>query len=205
MTSDEYVNQVNRLMDLQNAYMGIFLAVLGVVLAIMGFLQWRLSDKQVEKIKSETEKKLLDQFNYKLEGSIKENKKTLLNSIRYPLFQTIDLNLMTDIRLIELPSKIEQILHSLEGITEIYDYEYNILESTLLYFWNHEDEVMSNKKRDFVNNYLSIEYIYIFIENRCNEDQKQDDRYKTLKVEMNHFKNKYKGNFEKYLNDLESI
>lgn len=199
MTSDEYVNQVDRLMDLQNNNMVIFLTMLSVVLVFMGFLQWRLSDKQVEKIKSETEKKLLGQFNYKLEESMKENRKTVLNSIRFPLFQKINLILEADIRLMELPSKIEQILHSLEEITEIYDYEYKILENTLMYIWKHEDEVMINEKQDFVNNYLSIEYIYIFMKNRCNEDQKQDDRYKTLESRMKHFEHKYKNICNQYL------
>lgn len=58
MTSEEYVNQVNRLIDLQNIYIGIFLTILSIILAAVLYFQWRLSDKKIEKIilsaKSET-------------------------------------------------------------------------------------------------------------------------------------------------------
>lgn len=199
MTSEEYVQQIDRLMSLQNTYFTIFIAIIAIVIGFIGFLQFRISDKQIEKIQNETEENLLDQFNSKLEESVKNNKITLLNSTRYPLFQTIDLILMTDIRLSELPMKIEQILHSLEDIKELYEYEYDILKSTVIYFNKYKDEVMSMNERVFVNNYLSIEYIHNFITSRLTSNQKETEDYKMLKDEMEQFKFNYESRFNDYM------
>lgn len=82
MTSEEYVNQVNRLIDLQNIYLGIFLTILSIILAAVLYFQWRLSDKKIEKIKlsaksetvSEIERILgvsnLEEFKNDIEGKI---------------------------------------------------------------------------------------------------------------------------------------
>ncbi len=61
--SEQYVGQVNRLMDLQNTYLITFLTILGLVLAIFAFLQWRLSTSQIEKIKDDIEVKLNEKYN----------------------------------------------------------------------------------------------------------------------------------------------
>ena len=50
MTSAEYVSQVNRLMDLQNNYFNIFITILALTLGFLGILQWRITDKQIDKM-----------------------------------------------------------------------------------------------------------------------------------------------------------
>lgn len=59
MNSEEYVNQVNRLVDLQNTYLQIFLAILAMVLAFIIFVQWRLNDKQLEQLKEKTKQETI--------------------------------------------------------------------------------------------------------------------------------------------------
>lgn len=202
LTSEEYVQQVDRFMNLQNLYLGIFLGILAIVVAIFGVFQWRLSDEQVEKIKNETEKKLLDQFNIKLEESRENNKQIVLNSTRYPLFQTIDLILMTDIRIDSLPRKIEQILHSLENISEIYDYEFSILRKALTYFVQKNEKVMTENKNNYIDNYLSIEYIFSFVEKRLSEEQKMTGAYRKLIDDRKKFKDKNNELFEGYMSGI---
>lgn len=203
MVSEEYMNTIDNLINSQNNYFNMFLAILSVMLTVflflIGFFQWRLSDKQVEKIKAETEKKLLDQFNSKLEESRNENMWIVLNSTRYPLFQTIDLILMTDIRLSSLPPKIEQILHSLESVKEVHDYEFKILTNTLVYFYENTDKIMDGDRDDFVTNYLSIEYIYIFVAKRVIEEQRLTEDFTKIDDGMKQFKDKYYTIFESYM------
>lgn len=62
MTSEEYVNQVNRLMDLQTTYLNIFLWFLGVVIAIMLALQWWLNSKQMKQIKELTRRETIKEI-----------------------------------------------------------------------------------------------------------------------------------------------
>lgn len=59
MNSEEYVNQVNRLMDLQNVYLQIFLALVAIVLGFLGFLQWRLSTKELDNLKEKTKQETI--------------------------------------------------------------------------------------------------------------------------------------------------
>lgn len=70
--SEKYVDQVNRLMDLQNTYLSIFLTVLGLVLAFFAFLQWRLSTNQIDKIKVDIEKELNEKYNLQAIKDIEE-------------------------------------------------------------------------------------------------------------------------------------
>lgn len=60
--NDQYVDAINRSMDLQNVYLGVFLAILTVVLGFIGVLQWRLSSKQIETIKIDTKKATIDEM-----------------------------------------------------------------------------------------------------------------------------------------------
>ena len=53
MTSAEYVSQVNRLMDLQNNYFNIFITILALTLGFLGVFQWRITDKQIDKMKND--------------------------------------------------------------------------------------------------------------------------------------------------------
>lgn len=66
MNSEEYVNQVNRLVDLQNTYLQIFLAILATVLAFIVFVQWRLNDKQLEQLKEKTKQETIKEIEKKL-------------------------------------------------------------------------------------------------------------------------------------------
>lgn len=66
MTSEEYVAQVDRLMNLQTVYLNIFLVILFGVLGFIGFLQWRLSKERIEKLKQETKVETLNEVKKEL-------------------------------------------------------------------------------------------------------------------------------------------
>lgn len=80
MTSEEYVNQVNRLMDLQTTYLNIFLWFLGVVIAIMLALQWWLNSKQMKQIKELTRQETIKEIEKTLGVSSLEEFKTYINN-----------------------------------------------------------------------------------------------------------------------------
>lgn len=60
MTSEEYVVQVNRLMDLQNVYMGLFITVLFGIFGFFAYFQWRLNTTQAEEIRTKTIKEIAE-------------------------------------------------------------------------------------------------------------------------------------------------
>ena len=80
ITSEEYVNQVDRLISLQNVYLSIFLAVLAIILAFVGVLQWKLSTKQIEKIKDSIDQELDAKYNLQAIRNI-ENTTAAINKI----------------------------------------------------------------------------------------------------------------------------
>lgn len=78
MKSEEYIEQVNRLMDLQNLYLTIFLTILGMVIAIAAFLQWRMSEKQMKQIKETTKAELIEKYKLgSINDRIDENEKEI--------------------------------------------------------------------------------------------------------------------------------
>lgn len=93
MTSEEYIEQVNRLMDLQTTYLNIFLWFLGIVIAIMLVLQWWLNSKQMKQIKEltkqETIKEIeeslgvssLEDFKHDVKHQIKNIKRDINNQV----------------------------------------------------------------------------------------------------------------------------
>lgn len=66
MNSEEYVQQVNRLMDLQTTYLNIFLWLIGSLIAVALIMQWRISNKDIDKLRTE--------FNNKIEKIEEKNK-----------------------------------------------------------------------------------------------------------------------------------
>lgn len=66
MTSEQYVESVKQMMNQQNVFFGVFIAILGIVLVFVGVMQWRLSDKQLKSIKEETRSEVLEEINIKL-------------------------------------------------------------------------------------------------------------------------------------------
>ena len=75
MTSEEYVNQVNRLVDLQNTYLSIFLTILSIILAAVLYFQWRLSNRKIERIKLSTKAETIAEIERILDvSSLKEFK-----------------------------------------------------------------------------------------------------------------------------------
>lgn len=62
MTSEEYVAQVDRLMNLQNTYLSIFLGILGLATAIFVVFQWRYSDRQIEKVIQKTKRETITEI-----------------------------------------------------------------------------------------------------------------------------------------------
>ena len=59
-------DQIDRLISLNNWTVGIFITIIFAVIGFIGFLQWRLSDKQIQSIKIDLEKEI--SAKYKLES-----------------------------------------------------------------------------------------------------------------------------------------
>lgn len=66
MSSDQYVESVKQMMNQQNVFFSIFLAILAIVLTFVGVIQWRLSSKQIELIKQQTKEELEKEIALKL-------------------------------------------------------------------------------------------------------------------------------------------
>lgn len=62
MTSEEYVQQVNRLMDLQNTYLQVFLWILGAAISILALIQWRFTSQQLNKLKEKTKQETIKEI-----------------------------------------------------------------------------------------------------------------------------------------------
>ena len=69
MSSEEYINQVNRLIDLQNIYLQIFLTMIALILGFIGIIQWRLNTKQLEQLKEQTKQETINEIEESLEVS----------------------------------------------------------------------------------------------------------------------------------------
>lgn len=69
LTSEEYINQVNRLMDLQNIYLGVFLTILIAGIGLVVLFQWRFTSQQMEQLKEETKQETIAEIERDLGGS----------------------------------------------------------------------------------------------------------------------------------------
>lgn len=84
MASEEYVEQVNRLMDLQTTYLSIFLWFLGSVIAIMLALQWWLNSKQMKQIKELTKQETIKEIEESLGvSSLEDFKNDMKNQVKH--------------------------------------------------------------------------------------------------------------------------
>lgn len=110
MTSEEYVVQVNRLMDLQNIYLGTFLVILFGVLGFIGFLQFSLREKQIEKIKQETKVETLNDIEKRLGinnlKSFKLDLEKQINGIRVDQNMTEGIQLSNKIMLLQYEEEV---------------------------------------------------------------------------------------------------
>lgn len=81
MTSEEYVNQVNRLIDLQNTYLAVFLTILIAGIGLVVLFQWRISTQQMKRLKEETKLETIREIEKTLGVSnISEFKKNVQNN-----------------------------------------------------------------------------------------------------------------------------
>lgn len=62
MNSEEYIDQVNQLINLQNNYVQIFIALIALIIGFIGYLQWRISQNQIEKLKEKTKKETVKEI-----------------------------------------------------------------------------------------------------------------------------------------------
>lgn len=73
MFSNQYVEQVDRMMDQMSFYINISLVILSIVLAVAGYFQWRINKSDVDKLREE----IKNDFNMKVNKIDKEyNTKT---------------------------------------------------------------------------------------------------------------------------------
>ncbi|WP_423189415.1 hypothetical protein ACO1PF_00440 [Alkalibacterium sp. f15] len=165
MSSTEYIDQVNRLINLQNNYLTIFLGVLAVVIGFFGVIQWKLSDKQIERIKNEVELKITEKYKKEIEDSFQQSHKIIIESQRVAVFTSIELITITDIRLKGIPNKVANLLSTLPTLENIYSEEASILLETLKYLLKYKDKVLIEDEK--LGNLLGIEGLVMFIEQRA--------------------------------------
>ncbi|MFW7361529.1 hypothetical protein ACODHD_10315 [Vagococcus fluvialis] len=79
LSKDEYVDTIKLMMEKQDMYLMWFLGVLGIVLVFVGVLQWRLSSKQLEQIKTEAKKEARKEIIDELIHNYDLNKISVLN------------------------------------------------------------------------------------------------------------------------------
>lgn len=72
------MDQIDKLMSLQHWIVGIFITIIIAIVGFLGFLQWRLSDKQIAKMKSEIDNELNYKYNLKAINDI-ENTTSIIN------------------------------------------------------------------------------------------------------------------------------
>lgn len=81
MTSEEYVDVVNMMMENQDRYFNWFLVILGIFLIFVGVIQWRFSIKQIEQIKEKTKQETIREIEETLGVSnLYEFKKDMQNN-----------------------------------------------------------------------------------------------------------------------------
>lgn len=119
MTSAEYVSQVNRLMDLQNNYFNIFITILALTLGFLGVLQWRITDKQIDKMKNDIHESIYRQYKDDLELTNSKIRKEHSDSLRVITFSAIDTIMMTELRIYEAPKKITTMLKLIAELDSI--------------------------------------------------------------------------------------
>ncbi|MER2040787.1 MAG: hypothetical protein ABS913_02430 [Desemzia incerta] len=83
MKSEEYIQQIETLMNNQNNYvnwvigiLGFLVAVLGIVIAVAAYYQWWLNTKQMQRLKEDTKKEIIKEIEDSLGGSSLNNFKT---------------------------------------------------------------------------------------------------------------------------------
>lgn len=69
MTSEEYVQQIERLMDLQNTYLQVFLWILGASISILSLIQWRFTSRQLKEMKEKTKQETIKEIEKLLDVS----------------------------------------------------------------------------------------------------------------------------------------
>lgn len=83
MKSEEYIQQIETLMNNQNNYVNwvigivsLLVAVLGITIALSAYYQWWLNTKQMQRLKEDTKKEIIKEIEDSLGGSSLENFKT---------------------------------------------------------------------------------------------------------------------------------
>lgn len=206
MTSAEYVSQVNHLMDLQNNYFTIFIAILALTLGFLGILQWRITDKQIDKIKNEIHESVYSQYRTDLELTNDKIRQEHLDSLRTITFSAIDSIMMADPRIYDAPKKITTLLKLIAELDSIDDEETMLLGSCmgrLLRLLQQKNllEPSRNMDTDCTVAYPYLKEIMIYIETKSDESFLEESRFDDIIVsEFLEFESKYnpdgKNNYE---------
>lgn len=187
MTSEEYVNQVNRLLDLQNTYLGIFLGILGAVIGIMGIFQWRFSSRQMEQLKEKTKRETIREIEeYLGVSSLAEFKRNIENNIdnigkNYDAFEDAQL----DYELNKLYMQDEIPLWHLTYLMDIYkchilksfkNFDYVVSRiASLIFVGNNENKIDMNTQSAHINNIIRKMTEF---EKKFNENSEKLERFR---------------------------
>lgn len=177
MASNEYVEQINKLMDLQIEYLNIFLLILTVVIGVMGFFQWKLSDKQINTIKNDMDEKISKKYKKDLDEAIKKNEEQFLEAVRLITFSSIETLILIEFRFDYLAEKTSTLLKNLEGVDSINSEEADLLRKNIDYtFEIIEDYHESDFDELFQKSIPYIENTLAFITNKGPEFYKEYDK-----------------------------
>lgn len=72
MTSEEYVQQIDRLMNQQNTHFNWILTILGILIAIAAYYQWKISEKDKANIIQKVQKYADDKISESNDGTDKK-------------------------------------------------------------------------------------------------------------------------------------
>lgn len=72
MNNQQYIDSVKQMMDNQDRYFNWFMVILSVMLVFFGYIQNKLSDRQIKQIKESTELEIAKEFEKKFNESNKE-------------------------------------------------------------------------------------------------------------------------------------
>lgn len=168
------IDQIDRLISFNNWSVGIFITIIFAVIGFIGFLQWRLSDKQIQSIKIDLEKELSEKYKLEsvqlLESEI-DKQQRMMDKLIDNVITPSHLNAISSLS----PKTIEEIqLHMvIRSLATLNVYEDKAPESFVL---NVIGSVLSVFSVGNQLNESDIDYLNIFV---ALVDRKSDDSIKT--------------------------
>lgn len=152
MTSNDYVQQVDRIMNLQNAYVAAFIGILSIVLVVFFVFQWRLSSSKVSEMEKRVEEKIELKYRKDISESVSESEDKILKEA-YTSFKVAVISIighsvhLEEGKVVNTPSEVLNLLLSLREETTLNQKEMK----TIFYYINKYLEILLEESNsDFI-------------------------------------------------------